>query len=331
MPSSSRCFTLVVFLLILTIFFAYFFTTWNDNTTIKKIQSKDLVNNFVELSNVTNKKSFVNAHAMDDGTTLKRRLPKAIIIGSNKSGTRALLVFLKIHPDIKACPDEVHFFNREENYMLGLDWYRGRMPKSTAEQLTVEKSPAYFITKNVPRRVHNMSKDIKLLVIVRDPTVRAISEYTQLALKSNSSLPKFEIYVTKNQNAINSERGIVKSGVYIKYLNRWLKFFPHSQIHFVSGEQLIKNPAAEIKLVEKFLNLRPMITEKNFYFNKTKGFPCFIGKIGLHGKKKTGCLKGTKGRKHFPVRDDVVKLLQDYYRPFNQELYKVVHRDFHWA
>ena len=302
MPVSSRCSAFVVSLLIVIIFCGYRLTTWNSDTTEKIV-----------------------------GEDLKKRLPKAIIIGSNKSGTRALLVILKMHPDIKACPDEVHFFNREENYLLGLEWYRARMPKSTEDQLTIEKSPAYFTTRKVPERVYNMSKNIKLLVIVKDPTIRAISEYTQLALKPNSSLPQFEDYVTTKQNNVNKERGIVKSGVYIKHLNRWLKFFPLSQIHFVSGEQLIQNPAAEIKLVEKFLNLRPLITEKNFYFNKTKGFPCFIGKIGLHGKKKNGCLKGTKGRKHVLVANDVIKLLQDYYRPFNQALYKAVDRDFHWA
>ena len=190
MPVSSRYFALVVFLLILIIFFGYCLTTWNSGTT-KKI--------------------------VNDGANWKKRLPKAIIIGSSKSGTRALLVILKVHPDIKACPDEVHFFNREENYQRGLEWYRARMPKSTGNQLTIEKSPAYFITRSVPERVYNMSKNIKLLVIVRDPTIRAISEYTQLALRPNSSLPKFEKYVTKNQRTVNNERGIVKSGVYIKH------------------------------------------------------------------------------------------------------------------
>lgn len=287
------------------------------------------MNNFDELSNDPKQNAFLSVK--NDGTNLKKHLPKAIVIGSNKSGTRALLDILTMHPDIEACPDEVRFFHREENYVLSLGWYRARMPKSTEDQLTIEKSPAHFITRSVPERVYNMSKHIKLLVIVRDPTIRAISEYTQLALKPNSTLPKFEDYVTKDQNIVNKERGIVKSGVYIKHLYRWLKFFPLSQIHFVSGEQLIRNPATEIKLVETFLNLRPMITEKNFYFNKTKGFPCFIGKIGLRGKKKTGCLKGTKGRKHAPVANYVVKLLQDYYKPFNQALYKVVGRAFHWA
>ncbi|KAJ7371347.1 hypothetical protein OS493_026448 [Desmophyllum pertusum] len=286
MPFPSRCFGIVVALLIFTIFFAYCLTTWNGNAA-KKIPNKDM-NSFVELGNVTKINAFVNV--MNDGTDVKKRLPKAIIIGSNKSGTRALLVILKMHPDINACSDEVHFFNREENYMRGLEWYRARMPESTADKLTIEKSPGYFITRNVPERVYSMSKDIKLLVIVRDPTIRAISEYTQLAVKANSSLPKFEV------ESSLSKTQLLRSN--------WLR---------------------------RFLNLRPMITEKNFYFNKTKGFPCFIGKIGLHGKKKNGCLKGTKGRKHIAVEDDIVALLQDYYRPFNQALYKLVGRDFHWA
>jgi len=312
---SLKGFAFIAVLLVLTIFFVYCMK-WYTNTV--KNTNKDL--NLFE-GNIT---------STNYDTNFKKRLPNAIIIGSNKSGTRALLVFLKIHPDVRACPVEVHFFNQEENYARGLDWYRQRMPKSSAKQLTIEKTPAYFITSNVPERVFNMSKDVKLLVIVRDPTERAISEYTQLALKHNSSLLPFEEYVVKNGNVINDKRSVVKSGVYIRHLRHWMKFFPLSQIHFVSGEQLVQNPAPELNLVENFLNLRPMITEKNFYINKTKGFPCFIGKIGLHGKRKTGCLKGNKGRKHVQVRSDVRTLLQDYYRPFNNELYSVVKRNFQW-
>ena len=51
-----------------------------------------------------------------------RRLPQAIIIGVKKCGTRALLEYLRIHPDIKAPGPEPHFF--DGNYHLGLDWYR---------------------------------------------------------------------------------------------------------------------------------------------------------------------------------------------------------------
>ena len=51
-----------------------------------------------------------------------RRLPQAIIIGVKKCGTRALLEYLRLHPDIRAPGPEPHFFDRY--YHLGLDWYR---------------------------------------------------------------------------------------------------------------------------------------------------------------------------------------------------------------
>lgn len=51
-----------------------------------------------------------------------QKLPDAIIIGVKKGGTRALLEFLRAHPDVKAPGPEIHFFDR--NYDRGIDWYR---------------------------------------------------------------------------------------------------------------------------------------------------------------------------------------------------------------
>lgn len=52
----------------------------------------------------------------------RRSLPTAIIIGVKKCGTRALLEFLRAHPEVRATGPETHFFDRF--YDLGLDWYR---------------------------------------------------------------------------------------------------------------------------------------------------------------------------------------------------------------
>lgn len=51
-----------------------------------------------------------------------RQLPIALIIGVKKGGTRALLEFLRLHPDIRAAGSEVHFFDR--HYSKGFHWYR---------------------------------------------------------------------------------------------------------------------------------------------------------------------------------------------------------------
>ena len=78
-----------------------------------------------------------------------RRLPQAIIIGVRKCGTRALLEMLALHPRVQKAAGEVHFFDRDENYKKGLEWYRRKMPHSFRGQITIEKSPSYFVTPEV--------------------------------------------------------------------------------------------------------------------------------------------------------------------------------------
>ncbi|RZF47033.1 hypothetical protein LSTR_LSTR016411, partial [Laodelphax striatellus] len=55
------------------------------------------------------------------------------------------------------------------------------MPPTLEGQITMEKTPSYFVTKEAPVRVHQMNPTTKLLVVVRDPVTRAISDYTQVA------------------------------------------------------------------------------------------------------------------------------------------------------
>ena len=264
---------------------------------------------------------------------LKRRLPNALVIGIRKGGTRAVLDFLSRHPGVKVCPREVHFFDRRENYVLGLEWYREQMPPSLPNQITIEKTPAYFVTDDAPELVFNMSSSIKLLVVVRDPTVRAISDYAQLLEKSNGTLRPFEDYVTENSQhrILRKSTPLITTGIYVDHLKRWLRYFPLEQIHFINGEELVKNPVNEMQIVENFLNLKPFIDDDLFYYNETKGFLCLVPankkeKEGVH----TGCLSESKGRPHPPVNDDVVTLLRDFYRPLNEEFYQVVGRSFGW-
>ncbi len=89
-------------------------------------------------------------------------LPKAILIGVKKSGTYALLRYLGINPQIKAAlklngcnANEIHYFDRDVNYLKGPQWYKNEMPFIRSkynncthsfhnEYLVVEKTPGYF-------------------------------------------------------------------------------------------------------------------------------------------------------------------------------------------
>lgn len=71
------------------------------------------------------------------------------------------------------------------------------MPKALGGQIVIEKTPRYFVTVDTPARVHAMSQDIKLIVVVRDPVTRAISDYTQIISKT-PDIPSFERLAFKN-------------------------------------------------------------------------------------------------------------------------------------
>ncbi|XP_039153852.1 heparan sulfate glucosamine 3-O-sulfotransferase 6 [Drosophila simulans] len=260
------------------------------------------------------------------GLRPSRHLPDTLIIGVKKSGTRALLEFIRLHPDVRAAGSEVHFFDR--HYQRGLRWYRHHMPYTIEGQITMEKTPSYFVTKEVPQRVYHMNPATKLLIVVRDPVTRAISDYTQAASKK-ADMKRFEqlAFVNGSYSVVDTNWGPVKIGVYARYLERWLLYFPLSQLLFISGERLIMDPAYEIGRVQDFLGLKRVVTEKHFYFNATKGFPCLFKS---EARSTPHCLGKTKGRNHPHIDPGAIERLREFYRPFNNKFYQLTGINFAW-
>lgn len=74
------------------------------------------------------------------GSTKRQRLPQALIIGVRKGGTRALINALSLHPSIKAARKEQHYFDYDDNYEKGIDWYRNQMPKTDGNQVNYKST-----------------------------------------------------------------------------------------------------------------------------------------------------------------------------------------------
>jgi len=259
---------------------------------------------------------------------MKKRLPHCIIFGVRKCGTRAMLEFLGLHKQIRPADHEVHYFDDNLNYKQGLEWYRNQMPYSYSDQVTLEKSPRYFITEKVPKRIHDMNSSMKLIVLLRNPTIRVISDYTQVyynKLAKGKPLEKLEnLVINPKTGEVNKRFKAIKISIYHQHFERWLRVFRRDQIHVVDGDKLIIEPWIELSKVEHFLGLKHSISKDNFYFNSTRGFYCM--KTGP-GEK---CLGATKGRKHPYTDPDVVKQLQKFFKPHNLLLYKMINRTFDW-
>lgn len=155
----------------------------------------------------------------------EKRLPQVIIIGVRKCGTRALLEFLNLHSKIQKARDEVHFFDEDSKYEQGLEWYRSQMPYSYSDQVTIEKTPAYFVTDSAPERIRAMNSSIRLILLVRDPVTRLISDYAQLnankLAKKERPLRSIEHMVLLSDGSVNVNYRPVKTSIYSYYYAKW--------------------------------------------------------------------------------------------------------------
>lgn len=267
----------------------------------------------------------------DNGTTSHpngtlQQLPQILIIGVRKGGTRALIEMLSLHSAVAAAQNEVHFFDWESHFQKGLPWYLSQMPYALPDQLTVEKTPAYFTSSKVPKRIHQMNPDIKLLLILRDPTERVLSDYTQVfynRLQKHKCYQPIESVLVKD-GEINLGYKALNRSLYYMHMQNWLQYFPLESIHVVDGDELIRDPLPEMKKVERFLKLEPQINASNFYFNKTKGFYC----LRDHGRER--CLHDSKGRAHPQVAPAILQKLYQFFHEPNKKFFELVGRTFNW-
>ncbi|CAG5121616.1 unnamed protein product [Candidula unifasciata] len=292
--------------------------------------------------------------------SLKRRLPSAIVIGARKAGTRALLRFINLHPDVAASRQETHFFDRY--FDQGLDWYRDQMPYSLETQLTVEKTPSYFVDWMVPERVYNFNSSIKLILIVRNPIDRAVSDYVQLKHSQRRLSFKYktlefekfyksghgeyfgsfeELAFDRYTGEINKSYAPIKRSLYCRHLEKWLNHFQLSQMLVIDGENIKVRPWEEMYKLEEFLGLSHQIGKDRFVYNETKGFYC----VRLEKRNQLPqtndqasdlimwseqCLADSKGRDHPVLQRDVRQQLLNFFQPFNNRFFMRVSQTFDW-
>jgi len=237
---------------------------------------------------------------------------------------------MELHPLIQSARREIHFFDQNETYFLGIDWYLEQMPFSLPGQITVEKTPGYLASESAPERVYNMNKKMKLILILRNPVIRTISDFTQVLstkIEKNKTLPVFEnVAFLLNSTKINTEYKPIKNSLYVEHLRHWFKFFPLDQFLFLDGDKFIKDPISQLRKVESFFRIPSLIMEDQIVFNDFKGFFCFRKKERTSAR----CLGMTKGRPHVPIAPLTKKLLAKNFKKYNEKLFRVINQRFDW-
>nr|XP_039251128.1 heparan sulfate glucosamine 3-O-sulfotransferase 6-like [Styela clava] len=300
---------------------------------------------------------------------LLRRIPQVICIGVKKCGTGALKSFLGKHPKVKLPTEaEPHFFDNNATFEKGVEYYRSLMPLSRKDEITMEKTPKYFVTEWVPERIHKFyaSQSIrpKFILTLCNPIDRFYSEFVHVytgktynitrKIKKNPTVAELVHELTENVSSTlneivrsnnlssnhkhvaftqfirnNYEASLLTNGFYMFHLSRWLRYFSKDQLLIVNGEEIIKRPWNVIEKIQDFLGVDKIITKKDFFYNNEKGFYCVHSCLG-DNKGRTRSLSLEK-RSPFPLLtlDDRITL-RKFYEPLNDALYKFLHRTFYW-
>eukprot|EP01133_Synstelium_polycarpum_P012636 gene12636-14842_t len=106
-------------------------------------------------------------------------LPNFIIIGAMKAGTTFLDYYIQKHPLIaKHSKKEIWFFNAY--YSKGIEWYADHFePVYSIDNQKVigEATPFYVNNPHTPARMYMTLKNARLIMMMRDPVDRALSQY----------------------------------------------------------------------------------------------------------------------------------------------------------
>ncbi len=221
------------------------------------------------------KAAYVGARMLNAGA---RPLPDFLIIGAQRCGTTSLYRYLAQHPQvIGAAPSKgVHYF--DVHHERSLRWYRAHFPtrrrraRAGGAAVTGEASPYYVFHPHGPDRVRAAVPNARLIVMLRDPVIRAFSQYQQEYARGFEDAGTFEEALELESGRLRGERermladpgydsramqhhAYAARGEYAPQLEAWRERFDASQIHVIVAEEFFADPAAAYRGVLDFLGL----------------------------------------------------------------------------
>ena len=252
-----------------------------------------------------------------------KNLPDFVIVGPQKTGTTALMNFLKHHPTMLSSYDspttyeELQFFS-SQNYKNGLNWYLDLFPDRPSDKNTLifEKSATYFTSSPTIPRIKALLPKIKIVSVLLEPGARAYSWYHHQKSHNIPAAVKYSFMEVLNAKEGDDSQLLdlqnvrfflaflykmllfqrcLAPGNYAKHLAKWISAF-ESNVVIVDGDKLKTDPIVAMNdfqhdiVAHSFVDYSKLIS-----FDEQKGFYCPLE------KGKTHCLGISKVRLYFYI------------------------------
>ena len=256
-------------------------------------------------------------------TSPLRMMPSFILPGETKCGTTTFYRCLNQHPlivssDLKEPNNFIEYggtsiFCKMHYPFLFKKFFVNR------KLIAGEGSVEYLSKKRIPAVIHALLPDVKLIIMLRNPITRALSDFKMM--KEHGDEPDDFATVVRDalqwlqdarltrlvevaQETDNPPLRYLTKGCYINTITPWLDQFPRENILFIRSESFFNDPQEQLGQAFEHLNLPSYQVEKVPHLRKAR--------ISL------------------PVDKETLELLADYFRPYNTRLGQLLGDEFTW-
>lgn len=291
------------------------------------------------------------------------KLPDFLIVGAAKSGTTSLYHYLKQHPQIfmpenkepwffsfnGMTTKDKEIFNRKKGIITNFDEYLNLFNSAKTSQILGEASTTYLYLhdetiKNIKKYYPNW-RDLKTVIIIRNPVDRAYSHYLNDTACGGNVRPFEDVIKKWESNQLSKLDNYIDYGFYYDQIKAYKDNF--NQVKVYLFEDLDTNSLSIIKDLYEFLcidtSFFPDTTLKyNISANSSKFLNYLLYKSNLaKGTIKLMLPHSTRTKiKNFVIKKFTQKLhmknheqkiLKEIYRENVSKLQYLINRDLtHW-
>ena len=200
----------------------------------------------------------------------RNKLPHFLVLGVQKGGTTSLQKLLEQHQEVylPECK-EIHYFTQHSQ--KGTEWYTSHYTNAKKGQKRGDITPFYIFHPEAPRRIHNLLPKVKMIVLLRDPVERTLSQYFHAKRNGFENLELLEAleaekYRLKKGGEYSLQKHSYKArSCYLEQLDRYENLFSKRQLLVLKSETLFNEPKLIWERLQAFLQLKTQPIPENVY------------------------------------------------------------------
>lgn len=269
-----------------------------------------------------------------------QNLPDFVIGGAQKSGTTGLHHVMRRHPDVfvPARPQEIHFFDVDDNLKEGKSGLAAHFEGAPPQAIKAQTCPIYLFHPKVADRAARLIPGVSWVFILRDPVQRAYSHYWHQVKRGVESLT-FEESIRQECERIRTDDSSWRAfsyaarGFYAGQLSRFIAAFGWECIYVMFLEEWAEEPWRELERLQSFLGLTQYpvykLTERernearrprSYWLQRTLASERSNLFFKSRRLRKGLYYLNTKGYAYPPMSNEAKHMLEEQFRPANEEL-----------